>query len=281
MKWGAWGAHFSTTDYESMIMDCIEVGINSFDHADIYGHYTTEEEFGKAIAGHSALRQNIHLITKCGIRMVTPHRPDHKIKSYDTSAEHIIQSAESSLKNLHTDFIDILLIHRPDPLMDPDEIAGAFTRLKEKGKVLNFGVSNFTPSQVELIASRFPIMCNQMEISIIRMEPLTDGTLDQCIIKGLIPMSWSPLGGGRIHSDEPDERSRKILAVAEILGEKYHASSDQILLAWLWKHPSGIIPVLGTTRIERLKAAMAARKIELTRDEWFLLWRAATGHEVA
>jgi len=281
MKWGAWGAKFTTPEYESMIMNCVEAGVNSFDHADIYGHYTTEEEFGKAIAGHSALRKNIHLITKCGIRMVTTNRPEHKIKSYDTSAQHIIQSAERSLRNLHTDYIDILLIHRPDPLMEPDEIAGAFAKLKDQGKVLDFGVSNFSVSQVELIASRFPIMCNQLEVSIIRMEPLTDGTLDQCIIKGLIPMSWSPLGGGKIHADESDDRSRKILAVADILAEKYGLRSDQILLAWLWKHPSGIIPVLGTTRIERVKSALAAKKIELTRDEWFLLWRASSGHEVA
>ena len=271
MKWGAWGAQFSTAEYESMIMNCVEAGVNSFDHADIYGHYTTEEEFGKAIAGHTALRKNIHLITKCGIRMVTANRPDHKIRSYDTSAQHIIQSAERSLRNLHTDYINILLIHRPDPLMEPDEIAGAFTKLKEQGKVLDFGVSNFSVSQTELIASRFPIMCNQIEVSVIKMEPLTDGTLDQCIIKGMIPMSWSPLGGGKIHGDESDERSRKILAVADILAEKYSARSDQILLAWLWKHPSGIIPVLGTTRIERVKSALAAKKIELTRDEWFLL----------
>ena len=281
MKWGAWGAQFSTTEYEAMIMNCVECGVYTFDHADIYGHYTTEEEFGKAIAGHSALRKNISLITKCGIRMVTPNRPDHKIKSYDTSSQHILQSAERSLKNLHTDYIDILLIHRPDPLMDPDEIAEAFTKLQQQGKVLAFGVSNFSVSQTELIASRFPITSNQLEISIVRMEPLTDGTLDQCMIKGLIPMSWSPLGGGKIHAGESDERSRKIIAVAEILAEKYNASSDQILLAWLHKHPSGIIPVLGTTKIERIKKALAAEKIELTRDEWFLLWRASAGQEVA
>ena len=113
------------------------------------------------------------------------------------------------------------------------------------------------------------------------MEPLTDGTLDQCIIRGMIPMSWSPLGGGKIHADESDERSRKILAVAVILAEKYSASTDQVLLAWLYKHPSGIIPVLGTTKIERIKAALDATRIELTRDEWFLLWRASVGHEVA
>src|SRR4030095_2525322 len=141
--------------------------------------------------------------------------------------------------------------------------------------------SMFSVSQTELIASRFPIMYNQIEVSVIRMEPLTDGTLDQCIIKGMIPMSWSPLGGGKIHADESDERSRKILAVADILAEKYSARSDQILLAWLWKHPSGIIPVLGTTRIERVKSALAAKKIEMKRDEWFFLWRASTGHEVA
>lgn len=279
MKWGIWGSKFSTSEYLQIIEDCLGLGITTFDHADIYGHYTTEEEFGNAIADQPRLRAQMQLITKCGIRMITPNRISHKIKSYDTSKEHILASAETSLKNLNTDYIDYLLIHRPDPLMDPDEIAEAFTTLQQQGKVLNFGVSNFTPSQTELILSRFPIITNQVEISIVQLKPFLNGTLDQCIIKKLIPMAWSPLGGGNIFAED-DDRNKRIAAVTQLLAEKYSVSADQVLLAWLAKHPSGIIPVLGTSKTERIKSAVEAISIDLEREEWFMLWRASTGHEV-
>lgn len=282
MKWGAWGSKFNTNEYLQLIDDCMQMGVTTFDHADIYGHYTTEEEFGRALSERKEWRSQMQLITKCGIKMVTPNRPHHAIKHYDTSREHIIHSANLSLKHLHTDYIDLLLIHRPDPLMQPDEMAEAFTHLKEQGKVLHFGVSNFTPSQVEMIASRFPIITNQIEISVLYLKPFTDGTLDQCITKNIIPMAWSPLGGGNLFAmAEEDERAKRIIAVAEILGEKYGVAPDQILLSWLLQHPSGIIPVLGTSKAERIKKAMEATKVIMDRQEWFMLWRASTGHEVA
>jgi predicted oxidoreductase len=144
MKWGQWGVKYSTAQYLQLIEDCIVNKITSFDHADIYGDYTVEEEFGNALKPKPHLRQQIQLITKCGIRRFTPNRPEHKINSYDTSRLHIITSAERSLKNLKTDYLDLLFIHRPDPLMNPHEIAEAFSHLKKEGKVLHFGVSNFT-----------------------------------------------------------------------------------------------------------------------------------------
>jgi predicted oxidoreductase len=281
MKWGQWGDKFSTSQYRQIIEDCLSLGVTSFDHADIYGHYTTEEEFGAAVKEIPALRSQMQLITKCGIKMVTPNRPNHKIKSYDTSRQHIIQSAENSLKNLHTDYIDVLLIHRPDPLMHPDEIAEAFTQLKSSGKVLHFGVSNFTPSQTEMMASRFPITTNQIEISILYLKPFVNGVLDQCITKKIIPMAWSPLGGGDLFKPSDDERNIRVVSAAGILAGKYNASPDQILLSWLLQHPSGILPVLGTAKIERIKKAMEALTIKLSREEWFMLWRASTGQEVA
>lgn len=281
MNWGQWGSRFSTSAYLELIEQCIAENITTFDHADIYGHYTTEEEFGKALALKPSLRQKIQLITKCGIKMVAPNRPSHTIKSYDTSKEHIIYSVENSLHNLHTDFIDLLLIHRPDPLMDPDEIAGAFQQLKDQGKVLQFGVSNFTPSQTDMLSNRFPVSVNQLEISILHLHPFVNGSLDQCLEKRIIPMAWSPLGGGSLFNNPEDDRKKRILAAAEILSAKYNTTPDQLLLSWLFLHPSGILPVMGTTKIERLKAAMAAVSIKIAREEWFMLWRASTGHEVA
>jgi predicted oxidoreductase len=281
MKWGQWGAKFSTTEYLRMMEQCILLGVTSFDHADIYGDYTTEEEFGNALKFNPSLRAQMQLITKCGIRRLTPNRPAHKINSYDTSKEHIIRSVENSLHHLYTDHIDILLIHRPDPLMHPAEIAEAFTKLKKEGKVLSFGVSNFTVTQTAMLHSQFPVEYNQIEISILNMEPMHNGQLDQCIELGIIPMAWSPLGGGNIfaHSSE-DERIGRIVAAASILAEQYRVGADQILLNWLLKHPSGIIPVLGTSKIERVQKALEAIEIKMTREEWFMLWRASTGTEV-
>lgn len=280
MKWGKWGSHFNTNDYLQMIEQCLEKGVTTFDHADIYGNYTTEAEFGLALKEMPASRQQMQLITKCGICMVAPNRPAHHIKHYNTSLNHITASAENSLKNLHTDYIDLFLIHRPDAIMNPEEIAEAFTQLKTSGKVLHFGVSNFSASQAALLHSFFPVEVNQVEISILHTEALYNGVLDQCIREKMIPQSWSPLGGGILNGVADDERSRRIMAVSEILGQKYAAGFDQILLAWLMKHPAGIIPVLGTTKAERLNDALLARSIDLTSEEWYMLLRAATGHEV-
>jgi predicted oxidoreductase len=281
MKWGEWGSSFSTAHYGNMIRQCLDLGVTTFDHADIYGNYTTEAEFGQAIRETPSLRDEMQLITKCGICMVTANRPEHLIKHYNTSAAHIIRSAEKSLQNLHTDHIDLLLIHRPDPLMDPHQIAEAFSKLKEAGKVLHFGVSNFNPAHVSILHALFPVEVNQVEISLLHRDAIYNGVLDQCIQEGIMPQSWSPLGGGRIHADAEDEPGRRIHAMSEILAEKYGARFDQILLAWLMHHPAGIQPVIGTTRIERIRDAMLARAIKMTREEWFMLLRAATGHEVA
>jgi predicted oxidoreductase len=280
MNWGEWGAKFSRSEYGNMIRHCLDLGITTFDHADIYGHYTTEAAFGESLKDTPGLREQMQLITKCGICMVTPNRPSHQIKHYNTSAAHIIASAERSLQNLHTDRIDLLLIHRPDPLMDPHEIAEAFTRLTQAGKVLHVGVSNFSPAQVSLLHAAFPVEVNQVEISLMKRDALYNGALDQCIREGIVPQSWSPLGGGRIHADAEEEQGRRIHAMAQILAEKYSAKFDQVLLAWLMQHPAGIVPVIGTTRQERVRDAMLARAVRLTREEWFMLLRAASGHEV-
>ena len=279
MKWGAWGAKLTSQEYLAMIEQCLECGITTFDHADIYGNYTVEGEFGKALDLNPGLRDRVQLISKCGIRMISPNRTGYNIKHYDTSREHIVESVERSLRNLGTNHLNLLLIHRPDPLMNPDEIAETFTLLQKQGKVLQFGVSNFSVSQMELLHASFPIITNQLEISVLRLQPFIDGTLDHCILKKITPMAWSPLGGGNVFTST-EEQAKRIVGVAEILAEKYASTAPQILLAWLLKHPANIIPVLGTARIARIIEAAEATKITLNKEEWFMLWRASIGEEV-
>lgn len=281
MSWGQWGRKFSASQYLKMIEESVDAGITSFDHADIYGHYTTEEEFGAALAINPCLRNKLQLITKCGIKMTSANRTDHSIKSYNTSKKHILSSVENSLKNLKTDRIEILLIHRPDPLMQPDEIAEAFTYLKKEGKVLHFGVSNFSVSQISLLQARFPVEYHQLEISVLKTDSFFNGDLDQCIVSGIKPMAWGPLGSGLLDKDTGDEKVNRIKYAAGILARKYECSIEQILIAFLQLHPAGIIPVMGTTKLERLKSALNTSKIVLQREDWFLLLEAARGHEVA
>lgn len=281
MKWGDWGWKLSTPEIERLIQESIQLGVTTFDHADIYGHYTTEADFGKALVNHSSLRQQIQLITKCGINLTTPNRPQYKIKSYDTSKAHILQSVENSLQNLSTDYIDLLLIHRPSPLLDPTEVAEAFTALKNAGKVLHFGVSNFTPTQFDALHNCFPLINNQVQASALHIDPFTDGTFDQCLKHRIATTVWSPLGGGSIFTTPSSQQANRVREVATQLADKYKAGLDQILLAWLLKHPAKLLPVLGTARMERVKAAVEALKIDLTSEEWFMILEASTGQEVA
>ncbi|NCI47173.1 aldo/keto reductase [Sediminibacterium soli] len=280
MRWGKWGAEFSTAAYRQMIDDCLKTGITSFDHADIYGDYTTEAEFGKALKEDVGLRSQIKIISKCGIRMVTANRPEHGIKSYDTSREHMISSVERSLKNFGTEYLDVLLIHRPDPLLDPAEVAEAVSYLKQQGKILSFGVSNFLPHQVDLLAQYTEIDYNQVEISIIRLNAFADGTLENCMKHRIVPMAWAPLGGG-LFTDDSHPRFRSIMATASELAARYETGLNEILLAWLQSHPAGIVSVIGTTRLERLVQARNAASVVLEREDWFRLLAASTGEDVA
>lgn len=280
MKWGQWGARFNTAQYKAMISACMDSGITSFDHADIYGDYTTEEEFGAALKELGSLRSKMQLITKCGIKMPVHTRPAFRIKSYDTSRAYIIDCAERSLRNLHTDYLDVLLIHRPDPLMNPAEIAEAFQQLKTQGKVLHVGVSNFLPHHISLMQQYFTVEINQLEISVTHLAPFHNGQLDQCIEQKIIPMAWAPLGGGNLFAENPDEKSKRILNVAEQLADRYNTTTDSVLLAFVTRHPSGIIPVMGTSKTERLQLAKEATLIQLEAEEWFMLWEAAAGMQV-
>lgn len=271
---GAWRWTLREEEIEALIQRALEVGMTTFDHADIYGDYQNETLFGNVLERNPSLRDKMEIITKCGIMLVSGKRPDNKFKHYDTSKEHITRSVDHSLKVLHTDRVDVLLIHRPDPLMHPGEVASAFTSLKNSGKVLHFGVSNFTTPQFELLQSHldFPLVTNQLEISLTHQQYLSDGTVDHLMKNGVAPMAWSPLGGGKLVADPSD--------MLEDKARQYGVTPSQLLLAWLLYHPSNIVPVIGTTKPERLSEAAAAVDIQLDRQDWYDMWSAGKGSPV-
>jgi predicted oxidoreductase len=272
-----WG--FDVGQRTRWIEQCLELGVTTFDHADIYGGYTVEALFGEALAAAPGLRERLQIVTKCGIKLVSPQRPAHAIKSYDTSRAHVTASVDASLQALRTDRIDLLLIHRPDALMDPDELADTFRRLRAAGKVMHFGVSNHTPSQLALLHRRHPLVTHQIELSPLQLAALGDGTLDQCIELGLRPMIWSPLAGGRLFT-AADESARRVRAVLEELGAPRGVGVATMAYAWILRHPSKPLPIAGSRRIDALRDAAAALDVSLTAEEWYRVWQASTGHEV-
>lgn len=276
MTWGNWGKQFSTLDMIDLMHHCIENDITAFDHADIYGGYTTEAGFGKTFSNSSIKRETIQLISKCGIQLKAQNR-NNKIKHYNYSKDYIIWSAEESLKNLKTEYLDLFLLHRPSPLMHPDEIAEAIAKLKSEGKIKEFGVSNFTPSQVELISNATEISVNQIEFSLTQHTAIHNGSLDQMMLKNITPMAWSPLGFVFKNDTEQTRRIHKQLGE---LKEKYNATEDQLLLAWILKHPAKIHPVIGTTTKTRISDASKAVEIDLELEDWFLILEACEGNEV-
>ena len=261
------------------IEKCLELGITSFDHADIYGDYRVEALFGEALAAVPGLRERMQVITKCGIKLLSHNRPAHASKSYDTSSAHVVASVENSLRSLHTDHLDLLLIHRPDALMDPEALAATFADLRASGKVMHFGVSNHSASQLALLHRRYPVVTNQLELSPLHMAALADGSLDQCIELGVRPMIWSPLAGGRLLTSG-DEQALRVRAVLDALGREHSVSAATIAYAWILRHPSRPVPITGSRRIEAVREAVAALGVTLTSDEWYQVWAASAGHEV-
>ena len=261
------------------IEQCLERGITSFDHADIYGGYTVEALFGQALALSPGLRHRMQLVTKCGIKLVHAQRPAHRVKSYDTSAAHVVASVDNSLRALGTDHLDLLLIHRPDALANPQELAQTFEHLHRQGKVLSFGVSNHSVSQFALLHRQHPLATNQIECSVLQMKALADGTLDQCLDLGIRPMVWSPLGGGRLFTGQ-DEQASRVRWVLQRLAAEYDATPATMALAWLLRHPSRPIPITGSQRLQALDEAVAALSIRLSAEHWYEVWQASMGHEV-
>ncbi len=276
MTWGSWGKQLQKESMIDLMHHCIANQITTFDHADIYGAYTTEADFGTAFAESGIEREDIQLISKCGIQYMCDKRPN-KVKHYNYSKEYIIWSAENSLLNLKTDYLDVLLLHRPSPLMQPDEIAEAISILKQQGKIKDFGVSNFTASQVALISNRVEVSVNQIEFSLTQHSAMHDGTLDDMMLNNILPMAWSPLGSTFKNDTDQTQRIKKQLSE---LKETYNATEDQLLLAWILKHPSKTHPVIGTTSKERISNAAKALTIDLDLEDWFLMLVASQGHKV-
>lgn len=276
MNWGVWDKNLTTNEMESMIQICLEHKITTFDHADIYGSYTTETDFGKAFASSQIAREKMQLISKCGIQMIAQNR-NNTIKHYDYSKEHIISSAERSLKNLQTDYLDVFLLHRPSPLMQADEIAEAIHQLKSDGKIIDFGLSNFTSSQTELIRQKTELSYNQIQFSATNYEPMLDGSLDYMQINGIRPMSWNPLGCVFRKDIPQTHRLKKLLAT---LVSKYGLGADTLLLSWVLKHPAKVIPIAGTVNVARIQALHKAVALDLEKEDWFAIWSESMGEDV-
>lgn len=263
---GAWRWHtVDAGQLQNLIASALDLGISTFDHADIYGDHSNEERFGAVLRKNPSLRQRMELVTKCGIKFPSARRPDTRVKHYDTTARHIRWSVENSLTLFGTDRIDLLLIHRPDPLTNPAEVAEIIGNLRKEGKVMHFGVSNFTSSQFRMLQSwlPFPIVTNQIEISLSNHGPLFNGDLDTLLEFRVSPMAWSPLGGGKMMAaEEPTIAS---------MASRYNTTYSSLAYAWLLAHPSGIFPITGTTKPERLAEAANATTLQLDRQDWFLM----------
>ena len=277
MNWGIWDKNLNTNEMNHLIHLFFENGITSFDHADIYGGYTTEAAFGKAWATSKIDRKKVQLISKCGIQYVSENRPENHIKHYNYSKEYIIWSAENSLKNLQTDYLDVFLLHRPSPLLQADEVAEAVEKLKSDGKILSFGVSNFTPFQTELLRQKTAISFNQIQFSATNHEAMLDGSLDYMQLHKITPMAWNPLG---VVFRENTEQTQRLKLLFSKLVDKYHVGSDLILLAWIIQHPAYILPVAGTINVSRIQQLMKAKSLVLDTQDWFAIWTESMGNKV-
>jgi len=276
MRWGIWGANHSVKEIQKLIDVCVEENITTFDHADIYGGHTTEELFGNAWKDMDLKRENLQFISKCGIVMNSDKKPS-ALKYYNYNKDYILNCVDESLSNLKTDYLDTLLLHRPSPLMNPEVIAEAFTVLKDVGKVREFGVSNFSVSQFELINQYVPLVTNQIEISVNEISSFENGILDQLMSKGLRPTAWSVMGS--YFSDQSDENIRIKKVIVELC-DKYNAEENQILLAFILKHPSKIIPVIGTSKAETIRTLSKTLQIDLDLEDWFRILESIKGKEV-
>lgn len=273
MEWG-----MTAQQCVQFIEHHLSLGITTVDHADIYGDYRCEATFGEALKLAPGLREKLQIVTKCGI--ATRAKAEHRIGHYITEARHILQSAENSLRHFGTDYLDLLLIHRPDPLMDADEVAEAFLALHQSGKVRHVGVSNFTPTQFTLLQSRVPftLATNQLEISPLEQSALLDGTLDQCQQLRMRPMAWSCLGGGRLFNDPHYQPLRDELH--QIQQEIGASNIEQVVYAWVMKLPSHPLPIIGSGKMARVSDAVAAYQLALDRQQWFRIRKAALGYDV-
>ena len=279
-----------------IVQAALDAGINFFDHADIYSMGKCEQAFSAIWEKRSSIRDQIVLQSKCGIRFADSPNPDDPHR-FDFSYEHITESAEGSLRRLGTDYLDIYLLHRPDPLVEPEEVARAFDDLHQAGKVRYFGVSNHTPAQIRLLSAylKQPLVVNQIEFNILHSHilnegisynqnaadpKLAEGTVEHARLNNIMLQAWAPVAGGRLFkpaAESGDQRTDATSALLRQMADQYNTTPDAIAIAWILRHPAGIQPLLGTGKPERVNAATLADKIELSRDDWYRLFTAGRG----
>ena len=264
----------------ALIEQLLELGVTTFDLADIYGDYQCEGLFGEALSLKPQLRDEMEIVSKCGIKLCGAGN-DFRLNHYDSSAAHVTASVDTSLVKMGLDYLDLLLLHRPDPLMNADELAGALQSLIDAGKLKAVGVSNFLPHQLELLQSRLKtrLVVNQIEVSALHCEPMFDGQLDFCQRERVIPMAWSPFAGGALFAGSGADSLRVQECLRELSAE-LDMEPQQIALSWLLKHPSNMVPVLGSGNQQRLESQVAAATYDLPLEAWFMLLRAARGRDV-
>ena len=257
---------------------CLEQGITSFDQADIYGDYESQTVLGGALKDAPELRGKIEIVSKCDIALISDKFPDRQVKHYNTEAGYIRASVERSLREMGTDYLDLLLIHRPDPLMDHHETGAVLDELVTSGKLRAVGVSNFRPHDWTLLQSamRTPLATNQIELSLLSTEPFRNGDIAFMQERGIPPMAWSPLGGGALFGPGHEALREELARI----GADYGTDESAVAIAWLLRHPAQIIPVLGTNNLGRIRSIAEATKIRLDRETWFTLYELATGAEV-
>ncbi len=262
---------------EAKIQACLDQGITTFDQADIYGGYAAEAVLGNALRANPSLRQKMEIVTKCDIIAPMGRYADAKVKYYDTSRAHILKSVDTSLSEMAIDHIDLLLIHRPDPMMDHNETGATLDEIVASGKVGAVGVSNFRPWDWSLLQSamKTQLVTNQIEISLGEISPFTNGDLAFHQQHGHPLMAWSPLGGGMLMAGNPP-----VGVVADEIAEEFGVDRAAVAVAFLLAHPANVLPVLGTNNLDRIKRASDALKVKLDRESWFRLYEAALGQEV-
>lgn len=272
----------SSKHVQAKIESCLDQGITSIDQADIYGEYTAEAIFGKALADAPHLRDKLEIVTKCGIVAPCGKYSDARVKHYNTTAEHLNSSVESSLKDMRTDRVDLLLIHRPDPFMDHHETGKALDALVQSGKVLHVGVSNFKPHDWGLLQSAMTtkLATNQIELSVLATDGFTNGDIAFLQQNAIKPMAWSPLGGGALF-DKAKTKLSELKAVLTRVAESQNVSMDAVAVAWLLAHPAQITPVMGTNNLDRIARLSDAMNVEFDRQTWFEIYSASQGQEVA
>jgi len=284
LVYGAWrmadGADTSAQTALKKIQLCLDLGITTFDHADIYGDYRCEALFGEALRLQPGLKHQMQIVSKCGIQLISSKYPGRRVKHYDTSAAHIRLSVDQSLKNLGVDRLDALLIHRPDPFMNAQETGACLDTLIQEGKIAAAGVSNFALHEFDLLQSamRNPLVTNQLEISLLAQHTFLDGALGQCQQRRIRPMAWSPLAGGRLFGDEA--AALRLRPALNRIAQAHGVDIDAVAIAWLLAHPAGIVPVVGTNNLERMARLGDAFRVKLDLETWYDLWTLAAGKEV-